>query len=561
MRNYSNNNAGFSAIEMLLALVLVGLIMYTTLSFSNSLLNQSSGQVVTNQAYNYSQAVIRYITTHQGLLRQILSENGATNGKMATVSTQVLVNEGFIKNNLYFKNSLNQYPCTVIWYDANQLQAFIYYRDNNDSRKLNKNQLMYGLNHMGAMIGIYENSHVIGAAKDWSMDNNFVNNMFIKQGTADISQGSNPAQYYCFGGQIAIPSYVVNVTSMLALNNRLPNDDTIYQYQDILHDVDESQSNNRMNSDLNLDYTNPRTLSRTQSNVIFQMNPNCQMNPTVPATMQDFDANVDGSKPMNFNKPNSLGCRNLQLAIQAVKDPINQAGNMDVMMVTGFQRGGDPSIAGWKDNGKDLRPFVGEVRAASLQPTSQIAVGDPCDPREVGTMAQQQRSPDPEDINNIYVSQVICMKSPLCEQNTKGYCYMPVQNITLQIQPNSKTYTCPIGTFIDDASIAINRIDIQNKITCVANKGSVVYPEVNCVATNPSHDPLIHSDLLNTAFRTQVPLYRTLILPSTRWEQWCGNPVHGGCGEGPGQIADTQDTISKIQCTNDPSKAAIIIQN
>jgi len=115
MRNYSNNNAGFSAIEMLLALVLVGLIMYTTLSFSNSLLNQSSGQVVTNQAYNYSQAVIRYITTHQGLLRQILSENGATNGKMATVSTQVLVNEGFIKNNLYFKNSLNQYPCTVIW--------------------------------------------------------------------------------------------------------------------------------------------------------------------------------------------------------------------------------------------------------------------------------------------------------------------------------------------------------------------------------------------------------------------------------------------------------------
>src|SRR5476651_1860329 len=105
-----NNKFGFSAIEMLLVLLVGGAIIYATLSFSNGLISQTAGQTATNQAYDYSQAVIRYITTHHNLLRQLLIEKGQetrmpiTNGKFATVSTQVLVNEGFIKNKLYFKN-------------------------------------------------------------------------------------------------------------------------------------------------------------------------------------------------------------------------------------------------------------------------------------------------------------------------------------------------------------------------------------------------------------------------------------------------------------------------
>lgn len=548
---------------MLLVLLVGGAIIYATLTFSNGLLSQTAGQASTNQAYDYSQAVIRYITTHQNLLRQILMEKDQetgmpiTNGKLATISTQVLVNEGFINNNLYYKNKLNQYPCTVIWYDNHQLQSFIYYRDDNNSKKLNKNQLMYGLNHMGAMIGLYENGHVISAGKDWSMDSGFVSRMFVKQGSADISQDTDPSQYSCSGSQIASPSYVVNVTDMLELDNRLPKDDTIHQYPDALHDVDESQNNNRINSDLNMDYTDSKSKLRAQSNIVFQMNPNCQMDPNTPATMQDYNPNFDGKDPSNFYRPNSLGCKNKQLAIGAIKDPINPNNQKTVMMVTGFLRGGDPGL--WRDfYGNDARPYVGEVKASSLQPTTQIAVGTVCDQKEIGTMARQQRSGDPNDVNNIYISQVLCMKSPLCEAATNGFCYMPVQSVTLQMQPNTKNYTCPVGTFIDDSSISIKQVDITGRITCQAT--GCFHEAVNCVANSHSRGDPVHSDILNTAFKTMTPLYRTITIPSTSWQQWCGRACHFGCGEGPGQIADTQDTISKIQCTNDPSKAALIIE-
>ena len=355
---------------------------------------------------------------------------------------------------------------------------------------------------------------------------------------------------HCSGNNIANPSYVVNVTSILSLKNRLPKDDTIQQYQDVLHDVDDPQSNNRMDGDLSMDNYDSEG-ERKQSNVIFQMNPNCQLDPTRESTLQDYD-------PSNDTRPkeaNISGCKNRQLAIREAPDPVDPDSGRKVMMVTGFQQGGDPRY--WDDK---RRPYVGEVRAASLQPTTEIAIGDPCDRREIGTMARQKRSSDPDDINNIYVGQVICMQSPLCEKNTDGFCYMPLQNVTIESYPNDRVVSCPVGTFIDTASIVINQINIQNKVTCVANKSMKPYPEVNCVATHPLRDALSYTDQLNTAFQTQVPLYRTLLVPSTRWEQWCGNAVHIGCPEGKGVIPDTQDTIRSVQCTNDPSKAAVIVR-
>jgi prepilin-type N-terminal cleavage/methylation domain-containing protein len=552
---------GFSAIELLMVLVVVAAITTISIDFGGSILNKAPGEVVANQAYNYSDAVVRYITTHQNLLRQLLSDQGAGNGKIATVSTQVLFGEGFIKNNLYYKNKLNQSPCTVIWYDSHQLQSFIYYRDNRDSKQLDPNQWAYGLNHMGAMMGFYSNGVVASAAKDWAMGADFVNQHFITQSMVDLSVSSegqfSPADYYCTGAQIANPSFVVNVTSMLALNNALPKDDNIHQYPDALHDAGDTLSNNRMNTDLIMDYM-PGSTERKQSNVIFQMNPDCQMDPNNLPTMQDYDPSVNGNYPANWNKPNSLGCRNLQLAIQAMNDPVNPHGNQKVMAVTGFQQGGDKDV--WTQYGRlpDTRPYVGEIVAASFQPTTQVVVGTTCDPKEIGTMTRQQRSNDSTDVNNIYISQLICMKSPLCEPNTNGFCYMPVQNVTLQDHPNLPTYTCPVGTFIDDSNLTINHIDITGQATCHAH--DCLDQPYDCKAYNPRRGDLIHSNQLNTAFQTQVPLYRTLTIPSTSWEQWCGGACHFGCGEGPGQIADTQDTITSIQCTNDPSKASMIIQ-
>lgn len=525
---------GYSAFELVAALVIIGTILYFGFNYSNKLISQTAGQSVAQQAYDYSREMVRYLDTHQNLLRYLLSQNSQTNGQVATVSPQVLKNEGFIKGDTYFKNRLNQYPCTIIWYDNHQLQAILYYRNDKNVQSLNNYQWIYGLNHMGAMVGLYVNGQVSGSAKDWALDSNFIKQMFLKQGSADLSQGANPGLYSCQGAQISDPSYVVNITSMLDIPQTLPKDDTIHQYSDILSDVDDPANNNRMNIDVNLDSRGIPT-SNTISNIVFQMNPNCVMNPSKLMTIQDYDPDTL-PKDDNDNKPNVFGCKNRQLAIQSITNPID---NSQEMVVTGFNSVADKSSA-LDDN----IHYVGEVNAASIQPSTQIAVGNACRSDQLGTMAQQQRSSDANDLNNIYVSQVICMKSPLCDSSTNGYCYMPVENVTIQYTPNTASFTCPTGTIIDQSSVLVNHINRLWQVTCPSFGGS-------CYADKSEGGGLTYSP------SNGVP--SSLLINSTQWHQQCPHEVHGGCNSGWGNIGNTQDTISSINCTNDPSKAGIII--
>ena len=233
------SNKGFSGVELLLVLVVIASIIFITINLTNSWLRLVAAETASKEAYDYSQAVKRYITTHQNSLIALLSPNtSAASNLVATVSPQVLVNEGYISNLASTTNNLKQKPCTVIFYQNNQLQSIVYYRDDNNSKQLDQRQLKDGLNHMGAMMGLYQNGTVTGAAKDWSLDAITVQNLLLAQGTADISGGTDSGSYYCSGSQIANNSYVVNVSSMLSLNNHLANDDTIHQFIDPLHDVD-----------------------------------------------------------------------------------------------------------------------------------------------------------------------------------------------------------------------------------------------------------------------------------------------------------------------------------
>lgn len=545
------NKFGYFAIETMLALALAGLIIYFSLQYGFSLLSLTTAENISQQAYSYSQAVVRYISTHQNLLRNLLSENdGNSNGKFATVSTKVLVDEGFIKNNLYFQNNLRQYPCTIIFYDNKQLQSYIYYRSDGNDIQLDKRQLNDGLNHMGAMMGIYHNGKVSGAAGEWGLNQKFTQDRFLKQGSADISQGVNPAAYVCNGMNIANNSYVVNVTSMLTLNNRLPKDDTIHQNQDQLHNVDNDQSNNQMNTDLIMDHID-KFGKETKSNVIFQMNPNCIMDPNDEKTMQDYDPGVDGEDSANKYNANSLGCKNRQLAITAQNDN----GGNTTMLITGFRQGGY-EISGNK--GKDIRPYVGEIKAASIQPTALVAVGTACLKSEIGKMARQAKSTDESDVNNIYISQVICMQSPLCEADTKGICYMPLQSVTIRSQPNSPEFECPKGTFVDTDSVILTPAP-QPK-PCPAH--DCLGQPFDCGYKDPRYqntsDGMLKSDLLSGGL-TQI--YRRITVDNTLWISDCGEGTcHFGCratGEGPDW--PTSGTIAQIDCTNDPSKAAIVV--
>jgi hypothetical protein len=501
--------------------------------------------------------VVRYITTHQNLLISILNPNGVALGLVATVSPQVLVNEGYLTNAVSATNNLNQIPCTVIYYQNNQLQALIYYRDNNNGKQLDQRQLSDGLNNMGAMMGIYQNGSVKSAAKDWNLSTEMVNQLFVGEGTADISQGVNPSLYHCVGSQIANNSYVVNVSSMLHLNNQLANDDTIHQSQDVLHDVDDIQNNNMLNNDLNMDYTDPNG-NRIQSNIIFQNNPNCQIDPNNPSTMADY----------SVTNPN--GCKNKQLGIEAGTDG---DGNQ-TMTVTGFVQGGVQSSA-------QVLPYVGQVVASSLKPTIQVAVGTPCLGSEIGKMAQQQTSNNPTDISNIYISQVVCMQSPTCPVSANGYCYLPVQSVTLNLTPNTPVQMCPTGMFITNVDTNVNNAPDYGHQCC----GSILGV---CYGYASSHNhvwdgyqTLKDSMLVSNNYIGQllngnggeggitIPLplflanasYPNIILPNqiSLGEVHYASTCDATCVCPPEVRPPWQPVITAITCTNDPSEASIVV--
>ena len=106
------------------------LTMYTDKFFTAKTKAQGTAQ----QAYNYSGAVVRYITTHQNLLRELLAKEGSATPLIATIPATVLFDEGFIKNKVFYQNNLEQYPCTIIYYENHQLQSFLYYRANNKTQ-------------------------------------------------------------------------------------------------------------------------------------------------------------------------------------------------------------------------------------------------------------------------------------------------------------------------------------------------------------------------------------------------------------------------------------------
>jgi len=536
MWNKSKKYLGYSAFELTLVLSVIGMVLFALMSRISLMQGFSPAERTAQQAYDYSLAVTRYITTHHSLLHQLLTNNTSGNGKIVTIPVEVLKKEGFIKDDSFDENKLKQYPCTIIYYDNHQLQSFIYYRTDDDKPYLNQNQLNDGLNHMGAMLGLYQNNIVKGSAKDWQLDQNFVKDKFIAKGNVDLAnpiEGTKSSDFVCRGKLIANNSYVVNVTNMLSLNNKLPSDDTIHQYQDMLHDPKDSTSNNMMNDDLIMDYLPDGTTKHRLSNIVFQMNPDCVMDPNKEATMQDFDPSVDGNRYPKV--PNNLGCRNKQLAIQA-----NNDSNGLTMTITGFNQAGDNTSLASK------KTYVGDLKALSIQPTTKISIGTSCMQSELGKIAQQAISIDPNDINNLYISQVQCMVNPLCPNGS--ICYMPLNNVTVNmpgVNPEAPDdrgdlaipWKCPTGLYPDMSSIQFGpakRPQTQPATWC--DWGLNFGPEAVCKATLATN-----------------PNVCTGFVIHSKWQLGGGDLCfsHG--------IIDSWGGSFRVNCTNDASKITVAI--
>ena len=87
---------GFSAIEMMMVLAIVASAFLFTMYTDKFFVAKTKAQGTAQQAYNYSGAVVRYITTHQNLLRELLIKEDSTTPLIATVPATILFKEGFI---------------------------------------------------------------------------------------------------------------------------------------------------------------------------------------------------------------------------------------------------------------------------------------------------------------------------------------------------------------------------------------------------------------------------------------------------------------------------------
>ncbi len=523
-----NKKYGFTAIELLLALSVIAALVFMSIRIANKFSSELTGDSVARDAYQYSKSVERYINTHYSLLQELLTiNNGQSNGLIVTIPETILKNEGFINSSYPNMNVLNQIPCAVIVWSNNRLQSFLYYRGTNQTRTLGEYELNRGMQYTGAMIGVYKNGVVQGALNLWNLDQATTENLLIAKGTADPSQGVNPDAYQCGGDQIVNNSYVIDIVITQILNNKLAHDDNLHQYNDDGSQVDDPQNANTMESDLNMDY---RTANgqHIKSNMIFQMNPDCVMDPSDIATMQDYSSD------------NPRGCKNRQLALETSRE----SNNVDIT-VTGFQQGG---------NNQDLtqKPYMGSLSALSIQPTAEVQIGTPCQISELGKMAKQQISSDPNDVNNLYISQVQCMKNPLCSPSSiNETCYMPVNNVTIEIETKQDSYNsvsamCPAGTFVyrvDADSAAITPGPCGSCHIDPCNKGGGACSTVQEINPLASPNPILYSGIQTT--------------PS-RWYQGCPT-IHPGCNEGWGNAPDTYIIVRSMTCTNDISKVGVIV--
>jgi hypothetical protein len=552
---------GFTGVELLLALVVLVSVFGLIIHFSKRELSLVKGMTIAENSIEYARSSSLFVKTYYMALQDALTDNGdISNGKTITISPQILKDDGFLPLNYPNKNKLNQYPCIVITYNNNQLEAFLFYLSDSKSLTLTNKQQTEGLEHVGGMIGIYRDGQVLGAGKTWNLDALLASKLLVSSGTTEPNIGFDKGNFKCQGEYISNGSFVVNYASLFALKSRLPHNDVLSQYPDPSTSAGDTTSGNTMSADLNMDY------AHKQNAVVFQMNQNCKMDPSITASMQDYDPRFDGNNPIYANRANNLGCKNRQLSMRNI-----QGIRGSEMIVTGFQQGGDSQTYSNYNVGKDSshqvnQPFVGELKAQAFQPTTAISVGTPCDAVEIGTMARQSISGVGNDVNNLYVSQVICMKNPLCPSNSNGICFMPANSVTI-------TYNIPVVKN-DKPGIVKNAI---NAVTCPAGMAMASFSDDHtnppdygrhccgtvwtpfgdqCYGYNEAHDHVFNGYLFSYLSNTSPnvnPFKNGVKLGIVRY-RWTCDAI---CQCPDSDAAQWQPQVTSITCSNDINRIPV----
>ncbi len=520
---------GFSAVELLFVLSILVLVIMIAFRFASTMMHNNRNKIQLNNLQIYAFNVARYINSHSVSFVNILNNEGGSNhDNVIVLAPQLLQDEGFISNNdlnLMLNNDL--YPCTSVYFDNQQLQAFVYYRtnqnDNNISDDLFSRQdpirfidMLDIASNFGGNIGFINNDNLIMSPYlTWSLDSNTIISKFIDHSIVksdlDLYFNLNPKNYQCDGDSIAKNSFVFNLSSKLHSLTKLSPMNVIATTTDNLHDIDDLSSANYLNHGLNVS---------NKHNIIFQENPNC--------LSQD-----------------SNNCQNKQLALTSSVNSTHNNSNMEIR-VNGFY------------TAQNTQETVGDIVADTFQATKAIIIGTPCSIKDVGMFAKQV--PDETNFNNFYMSQVVCMQHPLCPLGDDAYCYMPIKTITVKYEPNTDSFTCPSTSFVDIDSIIKNPPKPQE----ACHSHDCLYQPYDCNFVNPRYisepqDGINKYNRYNTKFGD---IYRSVYLSKTYWDLDChGNLCHFGCDTDQKGSWPTQGTIAKVNCSNDLNKATIIIKN
>lgn len=467
-----NKKKGFTLIELMVSLVItatIGTLIYE--GYSRTTQNNKR-QVEAQKMITFSKAVGNYISAYQTLAYSKLP----TPNLNLTISPEALEIYGYIPKNQYsgiIDPNTNEilYPCATIYYFNNKLQGYIYYRTDAKNSTINPkslSQLEQGIKVIGGDSGIFlpsGNTYMI-KSKNQSLilTSAQVSNYFNQKGVDFLDSTNNS----CKGKYIATPSFNLHLSNVLnQVNSQLNEENTVKQNS---NEILNSNQTNKID-ELNLDSTG---ISGTawngvqQNKLIFQSNPNCQMNPSILSTMQDYAPSNATTNPKNcsslttskdcenYSFPNPFGCRNKQLTLGVQSATVSNGASsklVQAVVINGFNKV-DTSYQTQQSSN-----YLGSLNADTIQATATVEYGSKCDISEIGALAKQiDYSTKSDNISKLYSlnqNLMVCQKNMLCAGSTKSnvqICWLPLTPINATINFTQSNHVlafhAPTGFYI-----------------------------------------------------------------------------------------------------------------
>ena len=386
-----------------IAEILVGLIAATLMGMAVIPLVQQNqrlikAQALANETLRYSKIYVRYLLNNDAALREELKTNPAQVVPWSEVHAAQDYESGVAA-----QNKLGQTPCLVIIKSKpnqqdtsesqSQLRPFLFFLDKPSQTRRARVDIASVSNQMGAMAGVYLNNSrrhgVFGNHGGWSLP---ASSPAFIQIYSEISKCD---------GVLTDDSLVVNIamlpdyTGLLAVANGESgssggSEEILYRGNDSNGDLDNDANRNTLQTDISL---GGAKYGESSQRVY-------------------FNGNDESGVYLQRNADDAISEANRLAAVE-----LHNA----------------------------------NFAAPVLQATENSAELTRCDPREQGKIVRQLSG-----TQTLISGQMQCSYNPLiCQGNApngallNGYCYIPINEMSITYHPNSTKVICPYGYFID----------------------------------------------------------------------------------------------------------------